>query len=51
MDDLNASWSAVASKMNESAQSEDDISEQKEEANNKKKKEDEIEDADFEVVD
>ena len=51
MADLNASWSAVASKMNESAQPEDDVSEQKEEANNKKKKEDEIEDADFEVVD
>ena len=51
MDDLNASWSAVAAKMQESAQTEADVSEQNKETDNKKKKEGEIEDADFEVVD
>jgi len=53
MDALNASWSAVASKLYDSTKQEPNASEQetKQDAEKKGKKEGEIEDADFEVVD
>ena len=53
MDDLNASWSAVASKMYDSAKQEGEAPGPDTESDpaEKKKKEGEIEDADFEVVD
>ena len=53
MDDLNASWSAVASKMYDSAKQEGEApgSDTESDPAEKKKKEGEIEDADFEVVD
>ena len=53
IDSLNAAWSASASKMQDSAQPKETDSQTKSEENvNKKdKKSDEIEDADFEVVD
>ena len=53
MDDLNASWSSVASKMYDSAKQEGEAPGPDTESDpaEKKKKEGEIEDADFEVVD
>ena len=53
MDDLNASWSSVASKMYDTAKQEGDAPGPDTESDpaEKKKKEGEIEDADFEVVD
>ena len=53
MDALNASWSAVASKLYDSTKQEPNASEQQtnQDAEKKEKKEGEIEDADFEVVD
>ena len=53
MDDLNASWSSVASKMYDSAKQEGEApgSDTESDPAEKKKKEGEIEDADFEVVD
>ncbi len=53
MDDLNASWSSVASKMYDTAKQEGDApgSDTESDPAKKKKKEGEIEDADFEVVD
>ena len=53
MDDLNASWSSVASKMYDTAKQEGDAPRPDTESDpaKKKKKEGEIEDADFEVVD
>ena len=53
MDDLNASWSSVASKMYDTAKQEGDAPGPDKESDpaEKKKKEGEIEDADFEVVD
>jgi len=53
MDALNASWSAVASKLYDSTKQEPNASEQQtnQGAEKKEKKEGEIEDADFEVVD
>ena len=53
MDALNASWSAVASKLYDSTKQEPNAAEQKtnQDAEKKEKKEGEIEDADFEVVD
>ena len=53
MDDLNASWSSVASKMYDSAKQEGEAPGPDKESDpaEKKKKEGEIEDADFEVVD
>ena len=53
MDDLNASWSSVASKMYDSAKQEGEAPGPDTESDpaKKKKKEGEIEDADFEVVD
>ena len=53
MDDLNASWSSVASKMYDTAKQEGDAPGLDTESDpaKKKKKEGEIEDADFEVVD
>ena len=53
MDDLNASWSSVASKMYDTAKQEGEAPGPDKESDpaEKKKKEGEIEDADFEVVD
>ena len=53
MDALNASWSAVASKLYDSTKQEPNASEQQanQDVEKKEKKEGEIEDADFEVVD
>ncbi len=53
MDDLNASWSSVASKMYDTAKQEGEAPGPDKESDTaeKKKKEGEIEDADFEVVD
>ena len=53
MDDLNASWSSVASKMYDTAKQEGEApgSDTGSDPAEKKKKEGEIEDADFEVVD
>jgi len=53
MDALNASWSAVASKLYDSTKQEPNASEKQtnQDAEKKAKKEGEIEDADFEVVD
>jgi len=53
MDDLNASWSSVASKMYDTAKQEGEApgSDTESDPAEKKKKEGEIEDADFEVVD
>tara|TARA_B100000945_G_scaffold40707_1_gene27344 strand:- start:527 stop:2428 length:1902 start_codon:yes stop_codon:yes gene_type:complete len=53
MDALNASWSAVASKLYDSTKEEPNASEQQknQDVEKKEKKEGEIEDADFEVVD
>ena len=53
MDDLNASWSSVASKMYDTAKQDGDAPGPEPESDpaEKKKKEGEIEDADFEVVD
>ena len=53
MDALNASWSAIASKMYDASKQEEGVpnTESTPNSNEQKKKEDEIEDADFEVVD
>ena len=53
MDALNASWSAVASKLYDPAKQESNTSEEQtdQDPSKKEKKEGEIEDADFEVVD
>jgi molecular chaperone DnaK len=53
MDALNASWSAIASKMYDASKQEEGApnTESTPNSNEQKKKEDEIEDADFEVVD
>ena len=53
MDALNASWSTIASKMYDTGKQEEGApnTENEEKSDGKKKKEDEIEDADFEVVD
>ena len=53
MDALNASWSAVASKLYDPAKQESNTSEEQtdQDSSKKEKKEGEIEDADFEVVD
>jgi len=53
MDALNASWSAVASKMYDASKQEEGIpnTESTPNSDEQKKKEGEIEDADFEVVD
>ena len=53
MDGLNAFWSSVASKMNDTANPDGDTPGPETESDpaEKKKKEGEIEDADFEVVD
>ena len=52
MDALNASWSAIASKMYDASKQEEGVpnTESTPNSNEQKKKEDEIEDADFEVV-
>ena len=55
LDNLNKAWSEVASKMYDSSKKEENEDSSKNDTNDKskskKKKEDEIEDADFEVVD
>ena len=51
MDALNAAWNAVASKMYESAKTEGEPQQSSEPKSTSKKDGDEIEDADFEVVD
>ena len=52
MDDLSNSWSTLVSKMNQNSQEKPkDNSEAKSDTNDKKNQEQEIEDADFEVVD